>query len=290
MFKDLVQRFRGSKPAVLQQNPESLLAAMHSVALKDTPRNRVKLYREFQNSWLWFCVPELPDGWKLGMTVLPSGMSISVATANNARGENVLPVFTEPVALANYDPNTPHLALPAIALFQMAVQLGVAEVIVNPFDPRRKPIRTGGRLMRREFEALAQGMIPEPTQDSKGQILTVQKGTQVQIGRCPAPASAEVRLQLAATAARFLDLEKIFRYRMKYVETGTESEVFGLVCSAKGDRFHEITSNLISAIRPLIAPGHCVDFTSLRPLDMPQMQTQGELVYERGASATAHDD
>jgi hypothetical protein len=281
MFKDLLQRLAGSKPAVSLPNPESLLLAMQTVGQRDTDGNRAKLYGEFLRSWLWFCVPEFPEGWKPGMTVLPAGMKISVATPDNAKGEKVLPVFTEPTALANYDPNSPHLAFPAIEIFKMAVKLGVAEIIVNPFDPVRKPTRAGGTLTRREFEALAEGMIPQRTPDGKGQVLTVQEPVQVQIGRCQDPARDDIRSQLDGTAARFPEVEKIFRYRMRYVDTGVESEVFGLVCRASGNRLHEITGNLMSDMQPLIAPGHYVDFTSLRPSDMPLMQTHGELVYER---------
>lgn len=260
---------------------------MQTVSENDTPASRVRVYREFLNSWLWLCVPELPDGWKPGMTMLPAGMKISVVTPNNAKGDKVLPVFTEPAALANYDPNTPHLAFPAIEIFKMAVKLGVGEIMVNPFDPVRKPIRAGGTLTHREFEALALGMIPKQRSDGKGQVLTVEKPVKVQVGRCKDTLSAEVKSRLVEMAEHFPELEQIFRYRMRYVETGTESKVFGLVCSVKGDRFHEIVGNLMSNIQPLLIPDEYVDFTSLRMADMPLIRNHGELVYKRKAESGA---
>jgi len=276
--------FRTSKPSISLPDPKPFLQAMHTVALNDTPENRGKLHREFLNSWLWICVTELPEGWKPGMTTVSAGMTIPVATPNNARGSRVLPVFTDPAALANYDPNTPSMAFPAVEIFKIALQLGVGEVVVNPFDPVRKPNRPGGIVTRREFEALAQGLVPQRTPDGKGQVLTVQKPTQIQIGRCKTPASSEIKIQLVTTAAKFPEVEKIFRYQMRFVETGAQSEVLGLVCSVKPDRFQQIASSLMSSIQPLIAPGHPVDLTVVRPADMPVMQKHGEVVYEKVSS------
>jgi hypothetical protein len=281
MFKDL---FRGSKPAPLLPDPKPLLQAMHVVALNDTPENRGNLYREFLNSWVWICVNELPEGWKPGMTTVSAGMTIPVVTTNNAKGNRVLPAFTDPAALANYDPNTPSVAFPAVEIFKIALQLGVDDVLVNPFDPVRKPIRPGGIVTRREFEALAQGLIPQRTPDGKGQVLTVQKPTQIQIGRCKTPISSEIKSQLVATAAKLPEVEKIFRYQVRFVDTGAQSEVIGLVCSVKPDRFQQIATSLMSSIQPLIAPGHYIDLTVVRPGDMPLMQKHGEVVYEKVSS------
>jgi SseB protein N-terminal domain len=287
MFKHLFHRSAKSTPVTSLPDPKSLLLAMDTVAKNDAPDSRVRLYREFLKSWLWFCVPELPDGLKAGMTVVPTGMNILVATPLNAKGEKVLPVFTEPRALANYDPNSPYLALPGVEIFKMALKLGVVVVVVNPFDPLRKPLFAGGTLSRREVEALAQGMIPERTPDGKGQVLVVQKGTQVQIGRCPDPISGEIKARLESTAARLPELQRIVRYRMRYVDTGAVSEVFAVDCSACGDRFHEIMSNLMSCIQPCLAPDHYVDFTKLSPSNMRLAQSQSELVYEREAASAS---
>jgi SseB protein N-terminal domain len=266
MFKN---PFRGQQPSASPPNPEPLLQAMHTVALNDTPENRGKLYREFLNSWLWICVTELPKDLKSGITTLSTGMNIPVPTPNNAKGNRVLPAFTDPTALAKYDPNSPHLAFPALEVFKMALQLQVAEVVVNPFDPIREPIRPGGIVTRREFEAMAQGMIPERTSDGKGQVLRVQTPTKIQIGRCKTPVSSEMRAQLRIAAATFPELHKIFRYQMRFSVTGAQKEVFGLVCSAQASRFQEIVSSLMASVQPLLDPGRYVDFTALRADDIP---------------------
>jgi hypothetical protein len=282
VFKKLFGIFAGTnKQSVSPPNPEPLLKAMNAVAREDSPGNRTNLYRQFLNSWLWFCVPEFPEGWKAGMTVAPAGMQISVATPNNAKGEKILPVFTDPEALANFDPNSPNMAFPAPEIFKMAIKIGVEEVVVNPFDPIRKPIRAGGNLTRREFEALAQGMVPQFTQDGTGQVLTIQKPTQVQIGGCKAPASEELKTKLCATAAKYPELEKIFRYRMMYVETETVSDVYGLVCSLEDEPFHAMTRDLMSSIQPFVPQNEYVDFTVVDASRMELMQKHGEVIYQR---------
>lgn len=258
---------------------EPLLDAMQRVAVQDTPQAREVVYAEFLKSWLWICVPELPDGFRPGMTTLATGMKISVATPNNTKGVRVLPAFTDLEALRNYDPNTPQLALPATEVFKMAVQLAVGGIMINPFDPVRKPIRPGGNLTRREFEALAAGMIPTPTLDGSGQVLTAKKSVQIQIAPCTTPMNSEIKSRLQAAARQFANLSRIYRYRMRYVETGSESEVFGVICDAQGDELREIITHLMSSIKPSIAPDHYVDFIVLHPEQLLAVQNHSELVY-----------
>jgi SseB protein N-terminal domain len=281
MLKDLLQKFTTKTSASLP-DPQPLLAAMHNAALvHDSPESRARVYREFLKSWLWICIPELPDGWKPGMTTLQAGMGVTVATPTNSKGVRILPAFTDLEALANYDPNTPQMALPAIEVFKMAVRLGVDEVLVNAFDPVRNPIRSGGNLTRREFEALAQGMIPKSTLDGKGQVLTAKKPVQVQIGSCKTPMNLDARTRLQGAASQFEELNKIYRYRMRYVETASESEVFGMVCYAQGARFQQIVSTLMSTIQPFLAPDQYADFTQLRGDQLSAIQKHAELVYEK---------
>lgn len=267
-------------------SPDPLLKAMQAVAVSDNRESRAVLYREFLKVWLWFCVPEVPDGWKPGMTSLKQGMDIQIATPNNSKGEKVFPVFTDQAALANYDPNTPNMACMAVEVFKIAVKLPISQILINPFDPVRKPIRIGGSLMRHEFTALGQGMIPEPTPDGKGQTLTVQKPTQVQIGRNKLPINPEVESRLVGAARGLPELEKIFRYRMRVVDTGVESEVFGLVCDVTETRFQEIVNSLISSIQSLIQKGSYVDITKVRPQDLPIMSKHAEVTYDRAVSST----
>ena len=88
MFQNLFGTLGTKSPGSLP-SPEPLLKAMYGVAQKDTRDSRDVLYGEFLKCWLWLCTPELPEGWKPGMTTLSTGMNIQITTPNNARGEKV---------------------------------------------------------------------------------------------------------------------------------------------------------------------------------------------------------
>lgn len=274
--------FGASEAVSSLPDPQPLTDAMHTVASKDTPDNRMELYQQFLKSWLWICVQEIPEGFKAGMGKLAAGTNISVVTPANAKGIRVLPAFTDQAALANYDPNTPNIALPAGEVFKMAVTLDVAEIAVNAFDPVRKPIRTGGTIKRREFEALAKGNIPQP-QRAVEQV-TIQRETRIQVGGCPTPIMQEMKRQIVAAAARFSEVSKIFRYRMRYVESGTISEVLGVFCDPSTARFPEIAKAILSSIQSLLAKGQQIDLTEVRQTNMALMSQHGELIYEKGTT------
>lgn len=281
MLRDFWQNFVHQNSAS-PPDPAPLLAAIQNAAVQHgSPEARERVYGELLNDWLWICVPELPTGGQHGMMTVPEGpgMKISVSTPTNAKGVRVLPAFTDVPALANYDPNSPHIALPAIELFKMALQLGVAEVVINTFDPIRRPIRPGGTVTCREFEALAQGMIPRATADGKGQVLTAKRAMRVAIGGCKTPVNPDVKVRLQQIAKQFAELKSIYRYQMMYIETKTVNEVFGLVCNAQGKDFQEIVSALMSGVQPLLKPNQSVDFTQLHSEQLPTIQKHAELVY-----------
>lgn len=263
-------------------DPQPLIKAMHTLALKDTPDTRTVVYQEFLKAWLWICVQEIPKSFKEGMSTLAAGTNISVVTPTNAKGVRVLPSFTDQAALANYDPNTPNLALPAREVFKMALNLGVGEIVVNAFDPIRKPIRPGGTITRREYEALANGLAPQP--QGTAQALRIEKGTQIQVGGCPTPIPSEMKQQIVAAADHFPEVIRIFRYRMRYVETGTISEVLGVLCEPTSSRFAEIAKAILSGIQPLIPEGQHVDLIQLGQSNLPIIRNHGEMVYEKGNS------
>jgi hypothetical protein len=279
MFKNL---FGSSEPGTSLPDPQPLIQAMHAVALKDTQENRNSLYQQFLKSWLWICVQEIPEGFKEGIGKLAAGTNISVVTPNNAEGLRVLPVFTDQAALANYDPNTPNIALSAREVFKIALNLGVSQVVVNAFDPVRKPIRPGGTVTRREYEALANGLIPQP--QGTVQRLSVDKGTHIQIGGCPTPIAPDMKREIAVTVTRFAEVSKIFRYRMRYAESGTISDVLGVFCDPSSARFSEIAKAILSSIQPLLAEGQHLDLTEVRQAKMSLMLKHGELIYEKEPS------
>ena len=166
MLKGLKNIF-GSKES--PQNAE-LLQAMDKVARADTREHRTALYRALLDSRLLMPTPEIPSELKgkAREVVVPERVNLQIVLINDRDGRSSTAVFTDVEALRNWDPNTPYLEIASRAYFEMVRQSPVVAIIVNPFDPVRKMIRPGGRLMRFEFDSLADGYIPEGTPDATG--------------------------------------------------------------------------------------------------------------------------
>lgn len=138
-------------------NPK-LLAAMRELALKESPRNRERVYSALLAAKFLLPTPELSG--PPGLWIADGRRSIKLIGVKNRSGMEVTPAFTDDEALRNWDPNTPSVALNALDFFQLIVPLPFSEVIINPFDPVRRMIRPGGHVTRPEFEALAAGRMP----------------------------------------------------------------------------------------------------------------------------------
>lgn len=158
---DLLSRLLGNKASIPEriENPR-LLKVMHAVALNDSPATRKQLYSELLRAVFILPTPEISG--RPGLQTSDGQTMIQIVGIKDANNLDVTPAFTDYEALWNWDPNTPSIAIKAVALFEMLVPLAFQEIIINPFDPRRKMIRPGGRVTRREFESLAKGVVPEP--------------------------------------------------------------------------------------------------------------------------------
>lgn len=123
---------------------EDLQQAIEAVTGNDTPASRQKLYQVLLETT--FCLPSSGAG---------EGTSQITATQNEA-GEMVLAAFSDPVALRRWEPDTNSmLVMPSQKLFELAVENGFDEILINPAGP------AGGKLTKPEFARLAQGVIPE---------------------------------------------------------------------------------------------------------------------------------
>ena len=159
---NLLSRLLGRSQSIPQkiENPR-LLKAMHEIALDDTPAKRKQLYAELLQAVLILPTPEVSG--TPGLHTSDAPITIQLIGIKDGNNVDVTPAFTDDDAMRNWDPNTPSIALKAQAFFEMLVPLVFQEVVINPFDPRRKMLRPGGRVTRREFASLAKGALPEPT-------------------------------------------------------------------------------------------------------------------------------
>lgn len=151
LLKFIIQKFTRKKNEDLF-NPENvdgllneeLQQTIEAVTADDTSLNRQALYKILLETT--FCIPSSSSG---------EGTSAITATQNE-EGEMVLVAFSDPVALRRWEFSPKAmLVMPAQQLFKLAVEQNFAEILINPDS------QAGGKLAKRDFVRLAQGVIPE---------------------------------------------------------------------------------------------------------------------------------
>jgi hypothetical protein len=283
MLNKLREIFGSSKTPSGVPDPQPLLRAIEAIAKADNSGTRGNIYREMLNAWFWFCVPELPEALKSGNTIVKSPTQIAMTVTANAAGETIWPVFTDPAALANYDPNTPHMAMSAKEVFRMAVNTGVAKIVINPYDPVRKPIRPGGSVTRSEFVALSEGRIPKANPPTRAEPRNIPAGAEVAIGRSANPLSEALRKGINTAGAQCPEVEKIYRYHMVVGRSGPGSDVLAILCDVKNDEQFSsaVVASLMAVIQPLLPPGQFLDITRIPPSNVAFVEKNAELLYDR---------
>ena len=154
-----------SAPPHFDDSP--LPAAMLAVAHDDSPENRRVLYESMFKTW--FLVPTREDpGDTPGFHDIQENTAASFSLEHDSKDQLVAVAFTDEEALRNWNKSIPWIALQGTAFFQAVLSTQAEEIVINPYepeDPASKMIRPGGRVKRWEFEALAQGVVPQPQPD-----------------------------------------------------------------------------------------------------------------------------
>jgi hypothetical protein len=142
------------------------------------------------------------------MQIAAEQTTFQITGITNANGVTVTPAFTDYKALWNWDPNTPRVAMQAKAYFGMLVPLSFQEVLINPFDSRRKRIRPGGRVTRREFEALAKGELPQAKPAIQG--VYPKAGTKLRFKKAERNFPDDAMKRIAEALIQFEDVQGAF--------------------------------------------------------------------------------
>jgi hypothetical protein len=122
---------------------EDLHRALEAVASEPSVKDRQRLYELL--STITYCVPSHQN----------EAGSLAIPASRNAQGEMVMGVFTDPPALKRWAPGAAEfLAIAAWKLFDIMLQNGFAEIVINPAGP------VSGKLTRAEVERLMRGEIP----------------------------------------------------------------------------------------------------------------------------------
>jgi hypothetical protein len=143
-------------------NP-ALERAMNEVAKADNAATRESLYKAVLASTL-IVSGSTSGGRQTGNRkwVADGKTEAAFRTVEHPPGNIVLPAFTDVPALVSWaGSRVEWIALGAQHLFQAIAPSKIAEVRVNPFRPEQEIRKPGGIIIRDEFLALAQGLVPE---------------------------------------------------------------------------------------------------------------------------------
>ncbi len=253
---------------------------MHELALGDSSEKRKRLYQALLASTLIVPTPELPDGFRPGLKPSQTNTQLQMVAMNDKQGRKVTPAFTDVEALQNWDPNTPSLSLKAQALFQFAMEAGIQEVVINPFDPIRKMIRPGGTIRRAEFELLSKGVVPTRI-GPKGVQFQLKAHEKVAVEAPAGQLSTGLEETLRKAALGHSDISALFLFRM--VTANSAHDVIGVqLCKViRLEKSEEIIRGLGESAQPKLKEGESLDFLVLKGDLGDQVKARGAVIFRR---------
>jgi len=274
--------FSKQGPASPEEGNPAFAQAMQEVALHDTPENRNRLFSILLQTMLIVPTPELPAGWKPGFNTADGNTPIQLTVLPDKLGRKVTPVFSDLVALRNWDPNTPYVGLKAQDYFRVLIATNVQEILVNPFDPIRKMVRPSGRIKRAEFAALAQGAIPAAENLDVG--LKLHPGQQIAIGIPAKKPNPAVLDSLSAIANSRAEVKELYLFQLAAQANGAWSShtvigvnLFGTVSEGQ---WKQIVQELGHGVQGKLGSGESLDFMMLSN-NLEQVRKNAVLVFQR---------
>jgi hypothetical protein len=212
---------------------------MLAVAHGDSAETRRVLYESMLKTW--FLVPTrepAPDA--PGFHDVQENTAAMFSLEHDSAGLLVAVAFTDEEALRNWNKTIPWIALQGTAFFQAVASTKAEEIVINPYeidDPASKMIRPGGRVKRWEFEALAQGDIPQtPTHEDAEMQAAPQSVLVTMPTQMPA---AEVFAAMGTAARKFAQVVALYFAQVIYPDGEphwTIAVEFDPASSAKRDK------------------------------------------------------
>jgi hypothetical protein len=205
-------------PAVTDLSTNTaLVEAMRNVSVEDTPARRALLFQLLLESTL---IAATPVAGPETTYVTGIGETLSFITTSDDDG-TILPLFTSEATLLDWIPaGTGYAALPASALFEMALNGGNAKVVLDPGSP------TWGWITRSEIEALARGRLPiGGSGEAPVRTEVVGAATSVRYGLPAVPPTESALSSLRAAAALDPRVAEVYVYLMQQGELPAEMVV-----------------------------------------------------------------
>jgi hypothetical protein len=264
------------------ENP-NLERAMDDVAKSDNSRTRESLYRAILASTLIVSGSVSGDSREVaGGGVAGDNTRIALGTIEHPPGNVILPAFTALDALITFaGSEVQWVALGAQALFQCILPGNIAEVRVNPFQEGQQITRPGGMITRREFTALAQGLLPQAVISDHVAKLSVA-AKQVLVGKPERELPAEVLDRLAAYFKQFHDVQAGYLFQMG--DPHANSTVFGVQFAAMPEpqRLEPIMRTAGAILQAMIPPETFVDFMPVvAGPTLDAVRTSGRAVFQK---------
>jgi hypothetical protein len=263
-------------------NP-NLESAMDDVAKNDNAQTRESLYRAILGSTLIVAGSVSGDSRPVGDGSLAGeNTRIALRTIEHPPGNVILPAFTALDALIAFaGSEVQWVALGAQALFQSILPGNIAEVRVNPFQEGQQITRPGGIITRREFTALAQGLLPQAIiSDNVAQLGVAAK--QVLVGKPERELPAEVLDRLAAFFKQFHDVQAGYLFQMG--DPHANSTVFGVQFSSMPapQRLEPIMRTAGAILQAMLPPEAFVDFMPVVPGAMlDAVRKSGRAIFQK---------
>ncbi len=265
-------------------NPD-LERAMDDVAKSDNAQTRESLYRAILDSTLIVAGSVSGDSREVGGgSVAGDNTRIALRTIEHPPGNAILPAFTALDALIAFaGSEVQWVALGARALFQSVLPGNIAEVRVNPFQQGQQITRPGGIVTRREFTALAQGLLPQAMISQNVAQLSVA-AKQVMVGKPEREPPAEVLDRLSAYFKQFHDVQAGYLFQMG--DQHANSTVFGVQFASMPEpqRLDPIMRTAGAILQAMLPPDAFIDFMPVVPGAMLEaVRNSGRAVFQKQA-------
>lgn len=272
-------RSAGDSP---KARPENLafLQAMEAVARSDSLENRQALYRTMLQAWFLVPTNQMPAPGTLGEHVLENDTEVSIPIHRDAHGKNIVPAFTDELALEHWSGASPWFALQGLIFFQGVAGTEADEIAVNPFRPGEKIIRPFGRITRAEFQALAEGLIPEPRSQGKTVQMTAVKPQRVLVGMPKEMPGKEVFDALISAAKSQKAIRALYFCQIKFAEGAPHRAVaIDFLPGTSPEDADAGAHALGSATQPLLPSGELFDFFPSGTTLADAIMKQGKKIY-----------
>lgn len=153
-IRDVVEQSLDARAHQIGVNAE-LLSAIDRCSRATEEHDRTEFYTALLQANLFVAIEEHPQRWRFGRAeenACPVPLKGCMATS----GKRLLTVFTDAAAMRNYFAVVPYwIEMPGAAYLKMIAPLDFDELVINPFDPKRKMLRPGCTVTRAEVLELA---------------------------------------------------------------------------------------------------------------------------------------